>query len=372
MVKIADVASHAGVSKSTVSYVLSGKRPISPAVADRVRASIAELGYHAHASARALATSRSYVIGLVLPIRAETQHRVMMEFVMEVAARARDHDYDVLVLTEREGPDALRRAAWGLVDGLVVLDVQLEDPRLAVLRNLGRPSVLIGVPLDTSAVTCVDLDFKAAGALCVHHLAELGHQRIGFLGQPDVVYQGHYGYGEHTLQGAQTAARHRGVTLVPSPCPPLREALEKLWASAPTALVIHNESVLSEVKHWADSEGIDIPGDLSVSAICPSDVAEQSWPGITHVALPASELSDLAVDLLMARLEGRQTASTTLLAPRLDEGKTTAFAPGRHLARRGRLDGSRADGGRLDGGQLDGAASRWATPPAAAATAVAP
>lgn len=324
MVTIGDVARHARVSRSTVSYVLSGKRPVSATVAERVRSSIAGLGYYANASAKALATNRSSVIGLVLPIRAETQHRVMMEFLMAVASRARQHGNDVLLLTEKEGSEALRRAASGLVDGLVLLDVQLEDPRRELLGTLGKPSVLIGMPSDTHELICVDFDFEAAGALCVRHLADLGHRTVGFLGQPGTVYQAHYGYGDHTLDGAKVAARQRGITIVSAPCPPLAGALATLMAAKPTGLVIHNESVLPDVRRWAEGSGLSVPDDLSVVAVCPSDVAEESWPGIAHVALPVSELCDLAVDLLVARIEGTRTPSATLLAPRLAIGRTTA------------------------------------------------
>jgi len=246
---------------------------------------------------------------------------------MAVASRARQHGHDVLLLTEKEGTEALHRAASGLVDGLLLLDVQLEDPRLEFLRTLGKPSVLIGMPSDTHDLICVDFDFEAAGALCVRHLADLGHQTVGFLGQPDAVYQARYGYGYHTLDGAKVTARQRGVTLVSASCPPLAPALATLMAAKPTGLVIHNESVLPDVRRWAEASGLSIPGDLSVIAVCPSDVAEESWPGIAHVALPASELCDLAVDLLMVRIEGGQAPSTTLLAPRLAAGSTVA-APG--------------------------------------------
>src|SRR2546423_7781793 len=109
MVKIADVASHAGVSISTVSYVLSGKRPISEATRSRVQASIRALGYHPHAGARALASSRSNVIALVMPLRQGVHVPVVMQFVIAVVASARRHDHDVLLVTQDEGERGLRR-----------------------------------------------------------------------------------------------------------------------------------------------------------------------------------------------------------------------------------------------------------------------
>ena len=80
LVKISDVARHADVSPSTVSYVLSGKRTISEQTRRRVLASIATLGYHPHAGARALASSRSNVIALVVPLRSGIYVPVLMQF----------------------------------------------------------------------------------------------------------------------------------------------------------------------------------------------------------------------------------------------------------------------------------------------------
>src|SRR4051794_21233185 len=98
MATIADVARKAGVSASPVSYVLSGKRSISPDTARRVHQAIDALGYHPHAGARALASSRSNVLALMVPLRSETYVPVVMEIVTAVVSTAREYDQDVLLL----------------------------------------------------------------------------------------------------------------------------------------------------------------------------------------------------------------------------------------------------------------------------------
>ena len=105
---------------STVSYVLSGKRTISAATRQRVLASVRTLGYHPHAGARSLASNRSNVIALVLPLRAGMHVPVLMQFASSVVTTARRYDHDVLLVTADEGPAGLRRvAASAMVDGLV-------------------------------------------------------------------------------------------------------------------------------------------------------------------------------------------------------------------------------------------------------------
>lgn len=138
MVKISDVARHAGVSPSTVSYVLSGKRSISEQTRRRVLDSVRTLGYRPHAGARALASSRSNVIALVVPLRSGIHVPVVMQMAIAAVTTARTHDHDVLLLTQDEGVDGLERVAGtALVDAIIVMDVELHDVRLPVLRSLG-------------------------------------------------------------------------------------------------------------------------------------------------------------------------------------------------------------------------------------------
>ena len=324
MATIADVASHAGVAMSTVSYVLSGKRPISDETRRRVQASIRALGYHPNAGARALASSRSNVIALVIPLRTGVHVPVVMQFVVSVVTSARRFDHDVLLLTQDEGEKGLRRVAAGAIaDGLIVMDVELQDRRIPVLRSLSRPSVLIGFPERAAGLTCVDLDFAAAGALCVDHLADLGASCVGLLGSPPAVYERGTGFAQRLLAGFQEAAARRGVAATMHPCEPAPEAvratLEELLRERPDlcGLVVHNEPALQPALDALRLMGRRVPEDVAVVAVCPDELAEGATPPVSSIAIPAEELGRLAVELLMAKLDERSVPAATLMAPRL-------------------------------------------------------
>jgi DNA-binding LacI/PurR family transcriptional regulator len=334
MVNIADVAKAAGVSTSTVSYVLSGKRTISRETADRVHRAIQDLQYRPHAGARALASSRTNIIGLVVPLRAGQNVPVVMEFVAAVVTRARAHDHDVLLLTQDEGVDGLRRvASSALVDALIVMDVQAKDPRLAALRSLDVPAVLIGIPERSTGLSAVDLDFAAAGGLAIEHLAGLGHRGIGFIGQPPKVYERGTGYAERLLSGLHAAAAEQGVTLSVAPCEStmagLRASVELLLDEQPglTGLIVHNESVLPALPEVLLERARRIGDDVSVVAICPDDMASSHGVDYTNIAIPADELGTSAVDMVMSRLpgagSGAGSAETRLLSPDLTVRGTT-------------------------------------------------
>ncbi|ANS65598.1 transcriptional regulator [Streptomyces lincolnensis] len=331
MVKITDVARHAGVSPSTVSYALSGKRPISEETRRRVEEAIRELGYRPHAGARALASSRSKVLALVIPLRAGIHIPVVMQFAVSVVTTARRYDHDVLLLTQEEGEEGLRRVAdTALVDALILMDVQLHDPRLHLLRTLERPSVMIGFPASSEGLTCIDLDFKAAGERCVEHLAGLGHRVVALVGSPPEVYVRQTAFAQRVVQGFTAAADRNGLSSAVHPCEAApgsaRAVAERLLREQPalTGVVVHNEALLEPLIDAFEQLGLRVPGDLSVTAICPDELAESVRVPITSVALPSAELGTRAVELLMRKLGGGSSVpEATLLPPRLTERAST-------------------------------------------------
>jgi DNA-binding LacI/PurR family transcriptional regulator len=335
MVTLAEVARHAGVSASTVSYVLSGKRSISDTTRRRVEQSIQVLGYHPHAGARALANGHSNIIALMVPLRTDMYVPVMMDIAIAVAAAARQYGHDVLLLTGEEGPTAVRRvAASGLADAMIVMDVELEDERIPLLRASDRPYVLIGLPANTDGLTCVDLDFAATGALCADHLADLGHRSAAVVGEAPAVYLRHTGFAERTLQGLRDRAATRGLRLIHRPCEGTYEStagtLARIFEERPdtTALVIQNESAIGPLLALLRQQGRAVPEDVSVVAVCPDQVSVQSAPQLTSVAIPAQRMGQHAVELVIAKLSGRAADEVRLLSPELTVRASAGPAPG--------------------------------------------
>lgn len=314
-----------------MSYVLSGKRSISEPTKRRVLESIRVLGYHPHAGARALASNRSNVIALVVPIRSGIYVPVIMQFAISVVTSARGFDHDVLLLTQDEGVAGLQRVAGtSLVDAIIVMDVELHDVRLPVLRSLGRPAVLIGFPADPAGLTCVDLDFEAAGAAAVQHLADAGRRDVVLVGAPPEVYTRGTGFAQRTMAGFERAATERGLRWASWPCDPAPEAVratvQQLLDQRPglDGVVVHNEPAIPALLDAFQASGRQIPGDLSVVALCPDELAEQANPPLTSIAIPADEVGRQAVALLMAKLRDQDVPDATLLPPRLTVRASTA------------------------------------------------
>jgi DNA-binding LacI/PurR family transcriptional regulator len=331
---IADVARHAGVAPSTVSYVLTGNRRISAETRERVEASIRALSYRPHAGARSMRNGRTDVIGLVVPIYQWSTiyqwsaERILMPYVCGVVESARRHGWNVMLLTAEDGKADIEQVVRSqMIDGLILMEVLRHDERVPLVAELGMPAVLLGVPDNTSGLPYVDFDFEGAGRLCVKHLVGLGHQEIGFLGPPQGVFDRGLGYAFRAWNGVAEELAERGLLFHGIATEPMVEgvqsALGRLFDETPalTALVVHSEGVLNLVIERLTRLAKQVPEDVSVIAIAHHDLALQVRPTLTHVRVPADEMGRQAVQLLSS-WDG--TGPGRLLPPSLVRGQSSS------------------------------------------------
>lgn len=330
MATMNDVARTAGVSLSTVSYVLSGKRTISEETRQAVLEAIRKLNYSPHSGARALASNRSNVLGLMAPLRADVNVSVVMQFVAAVVTTARTFNQDVLLLTQDDAGGLERVTSQSMVDGLLMMDIEARDTRIPLLAKLRKPAVLIGLPDDPHGLSCVDFDFAGASRTAVRHLSELNHTRIGFFGSPPASLERHATYADRARKGFTEACEAAGVGSILRACeatvPALTEALDAvLEGDDPvTALVVHNEALLPLLSEALLSRGLRIPEDLSVVAIAPEDVALAAAKPWTAVSIPAHDIGRAAVEMVMDRLNSDKPVEVRLIVPSLVQRETTS------------------------------------------------
>jgi DNA-binding LacI/PurR family transcriptional regulator len=329
---IDDVARRAGVSTSTVSYVLSGKRSISAATQQRVRRAIDELGYSPHAGARALASSRTDVIGLAAPLRVgvDVDVDVVMQFVAGVAAGARALGYDILLLVQDDQANLARITGGSMVDALAVMDIEADDPRLPAMTSMRQPVVLLGLPREPHGLSCVDLDFEQVGATAAGHLLRLGHRSIALIGSAPEVMERRSSYAERMLRGFTRACAAAGARHLVLPTRPsvtgARDSVDRLLAQVPdvTGVVVHNEFALAHVVARLEDAGRRIPQDLSLVAVCPESTAASLSMPVTSIDLPAERIGRIAVEMLATLLAGDAPQQVRLLPPVLTERGSTA------------------------------------------------
>jgi DNA-binding LacI/PurR family transcriptional regulator len=334
-----DVARIAGVSQSTVSYVMSGKRPISERTRQRVMAAIEELTYEPNAGARALASQRSSVIGLVVPFTGSADTAGLLPFIETIASSARARDHEVLLVTSDQGSAGLRRLAGrSLCDAIVLLDIQAQDDRIPVAAALPVPVILIGVPQDPAGLHCVDVDFQLAAQLAVDELAATGHDRLVFIGHPGEIIHRDVNYVRRFMDSARAAATRHGLPYeVIAPVERGRVAAAQAVARALAwagpgrpGLVVPNSQAVQPVLHALSARGVDPGRDVSVIGLCTDDAADEYEPPVTNVSLEPRDVSRRAMQTLFWLLDpvaGAPPAAIDLIPPRLTRRRTVMAMP---------------------------------------------
>jgi DNA-binding LacI/PurR family transcriptional regulator len=310
MATMSDVAERAGVTLSTVSYVLSGKRSISAATRQRVLDAIEELDFHPNQRGRALAQRRSNTIALVYPELVHEIGEQQLEFVTSAAQKASEHGLAFLLsISQDEETEVVHLAQRGFVDGLILMAIKVQDPRVEILRRRKFPFALIGHCENNDGISFVDLDFVSAVRDALGYLADLGHRHIALVGSSDALMATGYGPAVRSYAGFQQGIAELGIEGTSRPCDPNPRAayavVEELLRSSPevTALVTTHHDANSGMVRAARDLGRRIPDDLSIVAVTTPKQAEVSIPALTTMDFPATEMGRIGVELLIRQLE---------------------------------------------------------------------
>lgn len=323
---IADIAARAGVSKSTVSHALSGKRPISSATRLRIRAVIDELGYRPSVVAQRLAGGgHSHNIGLVFPLSSSLMAGTEARFIVSAANVAHSADYAFLLLSHLEGDLSQfeRMVESGLVDGFILMQVRMNDPRVEMLRGEQIPFVLLGRCASNQGLSFVDVDIEAGVAESLAALSAMGHRTIAYL---PFVDDEDFGFAERTLTGFAAACQRHELVSTILPCHPTASggeaALEHLLSAGalPTALLVRNVTIAEGILRAANRHHLNCPADFSMVVMGSAEerkLAMPTAPLLTVIDIRPDILAMTATQFLLNQLDGRPQGTEQLLVPPL-------------------------------------------------------
>ncbi|MEE1651034.1 LacI family DNA-binding transcriptional regulator [Brachybacterium sp. J144] len=309
-VTIADIAARAGVTSAAVSLAVNGRPGVSDATRARILEIARELHWEPSPSARALAGAPVLSIGMVLARPAEVLGNEAFFGAFSAGLQdvlsAQDYSLQMKIVQSVEAEiDTYRRwFAQRRVDGIVMVDLQLDDPRIPALEELGRPALVIGGPGHHGTLPSVYVDDALATRLIVEHLAGLGHQRIARVA-------GTRGY-HHTAQRDDAflaVCAERGVTGT------LHEAgfgavgaartVTELIASdaPPTAIVLDSDEMARAGAHVLQESGIAIPDQVAIASYEDSPLARMHRPPLTAIGRSAVEYGRRAAHRLLELIE---------------------------------------------------------------------
>ena len=312
---ITDVAQAAGVSIRTVSRVLNKSPKVGAASRERVEAIIRELGFSPSSRARALASGRSSLIGVIQDDPNAHVIGVLQRGIVEVCAAA---GYELVVHPARFADPNLTRdvenfALRSRVDGVIVLSPVSEVSSVPLaLSRLHVPAIGIAAVRVPGYAGALVSEERVAAALLAEHLVALGHRRIAIITGPLAFYSAN-----EREQGLRGVLEAHGIPL------PNRYVVEGDYGFAagyaraaalldlpdpPTAIFASNDITAAAAIKAAHERGLKVPEQVSVAGFDDSDIASMIYPALTTIRRPLMAMAHEATTRLIAMIEDPEAA----------------------------------------------------------------
>lgn len=307
--KLSDVARRAGVSVITASRALRTPDVVAAATLERVRAAVSALGYVPNPAAQALASTRSRVIGVIIPSLTNSVFAELLRGVMDATDGTpfQPQFANTRYLSARE-EDLVRLFATQRPAGMIVAGIDQSAESRAVLEGIGCPVVQVmeigPAPIDMM-IGASQVD---AARAAVRHMIAQGYARIGFLGaRMDPRAQRRLAGYRAELEVAGLAERDRVLT-TPQPSSVVvgRRLMADFLALHPDADAVfcNNDDIALGALFECVRRGIRVPAQIGIAGFNDLDMAQGAEPGITSVRTHRYEMGFQAVRMIAAATEG--------------------------------------------------------------------
>lgn len=336
---IADIARRAGVSTGAVSYALNGQPGVSEATRARILAIAEEVGWQPNSAARALSAARVNTVGLAVSRSASVLaiEPFFMQLISGIEAALSSQGTALLlqVVPSRTAEIGVHRRWWGerRVDGVILIDLEIDDPRIDALVDMEMPAVVIGGPSPEPRLTEVYSDEAAAMRILVDYLAALGHRHIAHVSGPTNLL--------HTatrIAACRQAAERHGLESAEShETDYTGEAAARVTrdllagGSRPTAIIYDNDVMAVAAVAVTQEMGLSIPQDISLAAWEDSPLCQLVHPPLTTLHRDVMAYGTNAAQQLLATIEDGKRRSyeddTPYLVPRGSTARPDGMEP---------------------------------------------
>jgi len=333
-VTIIDVANKAGVAISSVSSALNGRPGVSDSTRERIVQVAKELGFVPSLHGKSLSGRRAYTVGLVVQRDPDVLELdpFFGGFIGGVEEAIDPRGYALVLQVGARSDEVLQRyrklAADRRVDGVFMVDLEVDDPRIPLVQTLELPAVAINPGADFP-LPAVRQDANAGIRATVRHLVELGHRRIAYVGGR-----------AHLIHSVQREAAWRSALLEfglePGPVIPgdftylggsVAASTLLALAEPPTAVMCANDLSAMGLIAQAEHLGVEVPGKLSVAGFDDIRLGTYVRPALTTVRTTPRELGHESGRLLVDMIAGGDVEDVRIPSAQLIVRDSTSTAP---------------------------------------------
>lgn len=307
MATIYEVAEQAGVSLSTVSRVLNGRKTVNPKMREKVEAAMRELNYRPSSVARSLATNRSDSIGVLV---SELDTPFFGEMMQAIEATLREANKHVIITVghndQQQEVDAVEFLISRNCDALIMHSEGMTDEQLLAVNRDKLPIAVINRDVQGLENGCFCLDNEQGGYIATQHLIKKGHKKIAYISGPsrktDAMERlaGH----KRALADASIAIDETLIFEGNYKEEDGKQGLLALRALHPdiTALVCANDWMASGAMSCARDLGLQLPDDLSIVGFDDVVFAHHVYPKLTTVSNPVYKMGEMAAKSILSRV----------------------------------------------------------------------
>jgi len=310
-VTMADVAREAGVSLMTVSRVVNNKGEVSEPTRRRILEVIERLGYRPSGIARSLATSRTGIIGLIVP---DISNPFFADLAKGVEKVAYAEGYNVFLCSTEENPqrelDVLESLAEYRVDGVLTCSSRLDEKHLVDSLGFFYSAVLVNRDLENEApsVGVVMVDDVHGGKIATAHLIDGGRKKVAFLAGPQTSHSG-----RRRFEGYKAALAEAGLPYTPdlvvhcdSNVEGGYEATKSLLSTHPEvdAIFCYNDLVAVGALRACSELGAGVPDDIGIVGFDDIMLAGLVTPSLTTCRIQREEVGRKAAEMLLEQMGG--------------------------------------------------------------------
>jgi len=317
------------VSTATVSYVLNNSGNVGQETRRRVLAAVERLGYRPSVIARGLQAGQSRMIGYSwTPVPPNQFNPILEKFVHSMAEAAAGRDFHVLAFPSTDPADEVmpyrEMVGSGRVDGFILSNTTLDDPRIRYLMDVRFPFVAFGRANPDWEFAWVDVDGTEGLRQVVEHLHGLGHRRIACLCWPEASLTG-----QQRLAGFCAAMEEAGLEVDPRWIVRIENDYYQAYEATvqlltlprgrrPTAIAALADLMAMGIMNAAADGGLQVGRELGVTGFDDAPITGYLRPSLTSVRQPIAQAGEEAVRILLSLLRGEMPApETSLLKPRL-------------------------------------------------------